>query len=403
MPDTKIPDGWTLSTLGEVIVGKPQYGLTARSSTERGKILYLRISDITDEGELKVEDLHYIDVNFAKVSKYKLHENDFLIARSGSVGRVYLHKDLGKPSVFASYLIRFRLDSNKVLPKFVFYWGLSPPFKREIETKRKIVAQPNINAKDYCRFRLPVPPLETQRKIISVLERAHKFKQKREQANQLTNKITQSVFLKMFGDPLVNPYGFLQAPLSQVAEINPPKKEISSMPNDLEVTFLPMAAVSEDGRIIERQTRKLSEVKKGFTYFREGDVLFAKITPCMENGKGTIARQLKNGLGFGSTEFYVFRPSSNAVSEWLFYCLRYPLVRKLAEESMTGTAGQRRVPKSFFDRLDVPIPPREIQEKFAAVVRRIELTWEKQKQSAMEINELFHSLMQRAFTGQLVS
>src|SRR5207245_4852646 len=103
------------------------------------------------------------------LAKYKLEENDFLIARSGSVGRVYLHRDLGTPAVFASYLIRFRLDTRKVLPRFVFYWGLSPQFQKEIETRRKVVAQPNVNARAYSGFRIPSPDIQTQQRIVSVL------------------------------------------------------------------------------------------------------------------------------------------------------------------------------------------------------------------------------------------
>jgi type I restriction enzyme S subunit len=401
MQKAKMPNNWKLGTLGEVIEGKPQYGLTAQSSQKENKILYLRISDITEEGELKTEDFHYINKDPDEVSKYILQENDLLIARSGSVGRVYLHRDLHKPSVFASYLIRFKLDSRKVLPRFAFYWGLSPIFKKQIEVKKKIVAQPNINAKDYCSFELPLPPLPVQQEIVVTLEKAQRAKQKRVQTNQLTERISQSIFLKMFGDPLLPSHDYPVAGITEISEINPTKSEISNLSDDLEITFLPMAAVSNEGRILERETKKLAEVRKGFTYFREGDVLFAKITPCMENGKGAIARGLRNGIGFGSTEFHVFRPSKEIASEWLFFLLALPSIRSIAKERMTGTAGQKRVPKAFFDQLRVPVPSKDLQDKFAKLTLTIEAMIYKQMQCTQEISQLFHSIMHKAFRGEL--
>lgn len=103
--------------------------------------------------------------------------------------------------------------------------------------------------------------------------------------------------------------------LEEFCVINPKTKQI---PDDMEVSFVPMQSVSDTGAVQTDEVRKASEVKKGFTFFEEGDVLFAKITPCMENGKGGIARGLKNGVGFGSTEFHVLQPAPEKVSsEWL--------------------------------------------------------------------------------------
>jgi len=99
-----------------------------------------------------------------------------------------------------------------------------------------------------------------------------------------------------------------RVPLTKAVDLNP-KPERGSLSDDLEVSFVPMAAVEARTGVIDTSTvRKYAEVKKGYTYFRDGDVLFAKITPCMENGKMAVARQLRNGIGFGSTEFHVLRP-----------------------------------------------------------------------------------------------
>lgn len=120
------------------------------------------------------------------------------------------------------------------------------------------------------------------------------------------------------------------------------------------------------GRIDLSNTRKLSTVKKGYTPFIESDVLFAKITPCMENGKVAIAHNLKNGIGFGSTEFHVIRPQESLLRKLLFFFLIREDLRKDAQRNMTGSAGQLRVPVSYMQQLPIPPSPspRTTQNRF---------------------------------------
>jgi type I restriction enzyme, S subunit len=153
--------------------------------------------------------------------------------------------------------------------------------------------------------------------------------------------------------------------LTYLCVINPTAKEIDKMDEATEVSFLPMSTISEDGRLLSMKTKKLGEVKKGFTYFRDGDVLFAKITPCMENGKRWLANSLVNGVGFGSTEFHVLRPKSKVTAEWIYFYISQQSFRDEAEKSMTGTAGQKRVPKQYLETLLLPVPPLEKQIRLA--------------------------------------
>ena len=151
------------------------------------------------------------------------------------------------------------------------------------------------------------------------------------------------------------------AKLKEVCIINP---KSPGFPDDLKVSFVPMPKVGENGEFNPSDVKEYREVKKGFTYFQNGDVLFAKITPCMENGKGAIANGMKNGVGFGSTEFHVLRPLTDYVSDkWLFYLLSWPIFRKDAEKNMTGSAGQKRVPKSFLEEYALTIPSIEEQQE----------------------------------------
>ena len=144
------------------------------------------------------------------------------------------------------------------------------------------------------------------------------------------------------------PQGWTTAPLSNIADINP--RHPRDLGDDLLVSFAPMPALSEsqpDFR--ELRERPLSEVRKGFTHFAEGDVLFAKITPCMENGKAAVATRLRNGLGCGTTELHVLRPRDGINPYYIYHFIHQPSFRRAAEANFTGSAGQLRVPVAFVE------------------------------------------------------
>ena len=156
----------------------------------------------------------------------------------------------------------------------------------------------------------------------------------------------------------------------EVVQINPrigTDRPALSMP----VTFVPMAAVCEyTGSILSPDVRQFSDVAKGFPIFAENDVLFAKITPCMENGKAAIARNLKNQIGAGSTEFFVLRPSEQILSEFIFHFIRRPHFRAICKANFTGSAGQQRVPKSFLEKTQIPLPPLDVQRRIVGLLDR---------------------------------
>ena len=154
------------------------------------------------------------------------------------------------------------------------------------------------------------------------------------------------------------------AKLGEICEINP-ATDYNFNPEDA-CSFVPMEAVDDvDARIARMATRPFREVAKGYTPFAENDVIVAKITPCMENGKCAIGRRLRSGVAFGSTEFHVLRATKHVIPEWLFYFWRFPPTRKQAALNMTGSAGQKRVPSSFLETADIPLPELPEQRRFA--------------------------------------
>ncbi len=156
--------------------------------------------------------------------------------------------------------------------------------------------------------------------------------------------------------------------ISELAEVNPKRQLPVGLSMDEQVSFIPMGDLSEEGEWLSRQARPLKEVFAGFTPILEGDVLFAKITPCMENGKGTHARNLINGIGFGSTEFHVLRARPNISPRFIFHLSQSRRLRLAAEAHMIGSAGQQRVQKQFFDKYQVLEVPFSEQKKIAQIL-----------------------------------
>lgn len=156
--------------------------------------------------------------------------------------------------------------------------------------------------------------------------------------------------------------------LGDVAQINP-RFDKSSLADDAQVSFVPMAAVgAADGQIDASTTRPFGEVKKGYTPFREGDVLFAKVTPCMENGKMAVARGLTNGVGFGSSEFHVLRPTERVDAKYLYHFVSSESFRKEAARHMTGAVGLRRVPTAFLAEAELPLVDLDEQRRIVAEI-----------------------------------
>lgn len=157
--------------------------------------------------------------------------------------------------------------------------------------------------------------------------------------------------------------------ISDICSINP--RQNDNIPENSEISFIPMAAVSANGQVDLSDTLESSKVKN-YTVFRNGDVLFAKITPCMENGKGAIVQNLVNGYGAGSTEFIVLRPNTDVITaKWLYLYLSQRSFRWECQQHMTGSAGQKRVPPKYLASCEIPVPPVPEQERIVSKIEEL--------------------------------
>ena len=229
---------------------------------------------------------------------------------------------------------------------------------------------PRVKWEHLVDYEFELPPLEEQKILADKLWAAYRLKEAYKKLLDATDEMVKSQFIEMFGNPLSSKQKNELKRLGQCCIINPRRPNIALCDTD-KVSFIPMPAVSEDGYLVDMTDEEYGKVKKGFTYFENNDVLFAKITPCMENGKGAIVHGLTNGIGMGSTEFHVLRPINGISSPyWLLALTRMPIFRERAAKNMSGTGGQKRVSASYLDHFMVGLPAMEEQRRFEAIYRQ---------------------------------
>ncbi|NQU99307.1 MAG: restriction endonuclease subunit S, partial [Parcubacteria group bacterium] len=287
-------------------------------------------------------------------NKFNREGNIITVSASGAyAGFVNYFKE----PIFASDCSTIRsLDEKVILTRFMY--DVLKGKQQNIYSFQRGVAQPHVYPKDLISFKVPLPPLEIQEQIVAELDNYQKIINGARQVVENykpTFKIDPEWEMIEVGD---------------VCEFNPKKSEVRNLADDLEVSFVPMADLNEHKMLFStKQTKNKAEVYQGYTYFKENDVLLARVTPCFENGKSGIARNLKNGIGFGSSEYFVYRPKKNILPEWIYYFISSLNFIESGKNHMTGTGGLQRLTKEYATRYKIPFPPLKVQQQ---IVARIE-------------------------------
>lgn len=215
-----------------------------------------------------------------------------------------------------------------------------------------------LNKAKIRELEIPLPPLEIQNQIVIQIEEWQKII---DGAKQVINSYCPTITIDPSWD---------MVKLGCVCEINPKKSEIKDLAPETLVSFVPMECLNEHEMLfLPKENRRLNEVYNGYTYFKSGDVLVAKVTPCFENGKSGLAENLSNGIGFGSSEFIVLRANSSLNEKFLYFALSNPKFIEHGKEQMSGTGGLRRVTKHYIENYEIPLPTLEIQNQ---IVKQIE-------------------------------
>jgi len=338
-----------------------------------------------------------------KFGDHILQNNDILMSHINSekhLGKAAIYeKEENEQIIHGMNLLLLRADMNVICPKYALYYFETPFFQKQIrKITKKSVNQASFTVTALKEIDIPLPSLEIQKNIAIVLDTIAGLLTLRKQQFAKLDELVKARFVEMFGMPGTDAYGWGMVPLGNICHINPKKGQDQRLNSGIEVSFVPMQAVTETGRIDAMTVKEYDDVKTGFTYFAENDVLFAKITPCMENGKGAVAKGLHNGIGFGSTEFHVLRPiNGKATPYWLYTLTTFQQFRLDAANNMTGSAGQRRVPASFLENYRVSVPPINLQEQFAAFVEQTNKSKMTIQQSLHKLELLKKSLMQQYF------
>ena len=348
----------------------------------------IRTTNFTNSGKLNLADVVTRSIEDRKVVRKQIKKYDTILERSGGtadnpVGRVVLFEE---DNLFLCNNFTQVLRFKDVDPRFAFYalyyfYQTNRTAIRSMGSKTTGIQ--NLNMSKYLEIGIPNASDEDQKAFVTIAEQADKSK----------FGDFKSQFIEMFGNPLsLNQKNELKR-LGECCILNPRRPNIALCDTD-KVSFIPMPAVSEDGYLVDMTDEEYGKVKKGFTYFENNDVLFAKITPCMENGKGAIAYGLTNGIGVGSTEFHVLRPINGISSPyWLLALTRMPIFRERAAKNMSGTGGQKRVSASYLDHFMVGLPAMEEQRRFEAIYRQADKSKFELRKSIDAIDKVIKSLI----------
>lgn len=249
-------------------------------------------------------------------------------------------------------------------------------------------------------IRIPLPPIEIQQKLVDIYTAAQNAKlQKDKEAKELLESIddyllealsinpsqevsSESVFTKRISEMIGNrlDVSFYKDRFEMVSRIYPNKRlssivdidptiRFTGLADDTPISFIPMECIDDTFGEVKEQRETTIAQTKGYTKFEENDLLWAKITPCMQNGKSAIARNLTNGVGCGSTEYYVIRPKTNdLIIDYVYLVLRHHAVLKAAQNSFGGSAGQQRVSSQYVKSIVIPHPPIDVQKSIIATV-----------------------------------
>lgn len=408
----KVPKNWcwtTVNSVSEVVTG----GTPSKKHPEYyGDVFpFFKPSDL-DAGRNVVDASEYLSEEGKNVSRIIPAESS-AVCCIGSIGKCgYLMREGTTNQQINSAI-------PKITPLYLYYYFLTEAFINELWSKASATTISIVNKSKMEQCLFPLAPLAEQHRIVSRIEslfaKLDEAKEKVQAVVDVFEDRKAAILHKAFSGVLTKQWReynniskktWKRIRLCDECKINPPKIDVKSLPDNLEVSFFPMPALSEiQGAITEPQTRPLGEVRTGFTNFSEGDVVFAKITPCMENGKSAVIGQLVNGIGFGTTEFFVLRCSDQLYNRFLWHLVRDRYFRDEAKMVMTGAVGQQRVPKSFLENYTIALPSIEEQ---CEIVRVLDDCFEKElqvKENAAQIisqiDTMKKSILARAFRGDL--
>ena len=328
---------------------------TVSPATLNGSVTYIGLENLEPHTGRLVGQFVEDEPTSIKSSKNVFGSGDILYGKlRPNLNKVWF---ADRDGICSSDIFVIQPKNGDAEPKFYEHVFRSKQFNDEALKRLSGAQLPRINWQSLAGIEVPLPPLEVQREIVSEIE-----------GYQRVIDGARAVVENWRPRIAVDPEWPVVA-VKEVCTVNPKKGEIRDMEPNTQVSFIPMADVRAHTMYVRpAQERTVSEVAASYSFFRDNDVLIARVTPCFENGKAGIATDLQNGIGFGSSEFHVFRCHERISPAWLFLSLMDPNFRQAAVRNMTGTGGLQRVPRRFVEEYQIAVPPLSTQSKILAEV-----------------------------------
>jgi type I restriction enzyme S subunit len=381
---------WPRVRLGDVLSVRNGFAFSSKLFGSVGLPL-IRIRDL--KNGLQTETCYSGEFD----DRYLVHAGDLLIGMDGEF-RCYEWR--GEPALLNQRVCRLQDFSSKVDKRFIRYSIDS--HLRLIEENTGFATVKHLSSKQIEAIQIGLPPLDEQKRIVAKLDEASEAVAKLDEisiaVDDLGNDL-RSVFFRSLLEANTWPLTRLGA----IVTVRPPKRESRDRLFELdEVTFLPMEDLPVRGGFVTgTKVRPLGEVYSSYTYFADGDVLLAKITPCFENGKIGIAADLSNGVGFGSSEFMVLRCGPRILSEYLYHFISQPSLIGAGIPNMRGSVGHKRVPQDFIEDLELPLPPLDEQKRIVTQLAKFHASLESVRRIRATRSSALNALQQRLFSSVL--
>jgi type I restriction enzyme S subunit len=387
-----LPKGWELKRLGDLVeffYGYP-FDSTKFNEEKRGFPL-IRIRNLID-GKTQT----YYDGDFD--NNYVIKDGDILIGMDGEFNIVRWD---GEKSLLNQRICKVEIKSNQLISGYAY--RVLADILKKIEDRTPQVTVKHLSAKQLNSINIPLPPIDTQRKILAILEKTEAIKKFRTQTEELMNQLLQSVFLELFGDPIKNEKNWSLLKLKNVSKlvtvgivVKPASYYVSEGVPALRGTNIRKNELKLDDVVYISEENNKTKLSKSI--IRERDILIVRT-----GYPGTACIVPKELDGANCIDLIIVRPDENIIrSEYLCNFINYERVLKKILSSQTGSA-QKHFNIGVAKKLVIPIPPIEIQNRFISIVKNIDTIRRNQMQSKQQIANCFNVLMQKAFTGELVA
>ena len=344
---------WPFVGVGDVFY---RFGETVLPETLHGPVTYIGLQNITQDSGQLLGDVTLNNPATVKSLKNVFAAGDILYGKlRPNLNKVWLADSEG---ICSTDIFVIRPRDERVVPRLYAHVFRSTHFNDAVMSQIKGAQLPRVGWQSFSNLEIPMPPLEVQKEIASEIDGYEKVI---DGARAVIDNYRPHIPV----DP-----DWPMVAVGECCTVNPRKTALAALDGSTMVSFVPMSDMGENSMYFDsRDYKYLHDVGSSYTYFKDDDVLIAKVTPCFENGKAGIARGLINGIGFGSSEFYVLRPRESVIPQWLYLCTATSSFREWAKPQMTGTGGLQRVPRSVIQQYRIPLPSLETQQ---AIVTEVE-------------------------------